>query len=439
MWLMLGLFVVAGGAGQLAARQLVRPIAEVTAAARLLTAGQLGSRALVQDTNELALLATAFNEMAAAVEQRTRERQESEDRLHVLVETVQVGVVVHDAQSRIQVCNPTARRLLDLSVTDSLSKSADDPAWKFVRADGTPMPSGEYPVNQVLATRHPLRDCVVGILTADSCVPQWVLVNADPVFDAQCQLAQVIVAFIDITERKLAENALREKTAEMESFTYKVTHDLKSPLVTIKTFLGFLEKDLAPPISAPVIKDLGYINKAADKMGTLLEELLKFAHAGINGNAHEEVPFQEIVEEALSLVAGQIAARGVQIDVSKEPVWLYGDRVRLVEVFQNLVDNAVKFLIDQPVPRIEIGIEAVGGELQIFVRDNGRGIDEKYQSKVFGLFEKLDVSISGSGLGLALVRRIVELHGGKIWVESAGLGQGTTFRFTLANTRGPQP
>jgi signal transduction histidine kinase len=294
-------------------------------------------------------------------------------------------------------------------------------------------------VNQVLATRHPLRDCVVGILTADSCVPQWVLVNADPVFDAQCQLAQVIVAFIDITERKLAENALREKTAEMESFTYKVTHDLKSPLVTIKTFLGFLEKDLEPPISAPVIKDLGYINKAADKMGSLLEELLKFAHVGTNGNAHEEVPFQEVVQEALSLVAGQIAARGVQIDVSKEPAWVYGDRVRLVEVFQNLVDNAVKFLIDQPDPRIQIGIEAVGGELEIFVRDNGRGIDEKYQSKVFGLFEKLDVSISGSGLGLALVRRIVELHGGKIWVESAGLGQGTTFRFTLEKTKGPQP
>jgi signal transduction histidine kinase len=111
---------------------------------------------------------------------------------------------------------------------------------------------------------------------------------------------------------------------------------------------------------------------------------------------------------------------------------LCGDRTRLVEVFQNLVDNAIKFMGDQPTPRVEIGVEKAGEEYVFFVRDNGIGIDPRYQPKVFGLFEKYDPATRGTGIGLALVKRIVEVHGGKIWVESAGIGKGTTFRFTLA-------
>ena len=133
------------------------------------------------------------------------------------------------------------------------------------------------------------------------------------------------------------------------------------------------------------------------------------------------------------------AGHGVQVHVTQEPIWLAGDRVRLVEVFQNLIDNAVKFMGDQAAPRVEIGIEPADGDQVIFVRDNGKGIDPRYQAKVFGIFEKLDAGAPGSGMGLALVKRIVEQHGGKIGVESEGLGHGTTFRFTLAKTQLRQP
>ena len=144
---------------------------------------------------------------------------------------------------------------------------------------------------------------------------------------------------------------------------------------------------------------------------------------------------QEIVKEALSLVAGQIAEREVEVTVTQKPIWLTGDRSRLVGAYQNLVDNAVKFLGDQPNPRIEIGWEPEGNENVFFVRDNGKGIDPRQHVNVFGLFEKLDASAPGSGMGLALVKRIVQVHGGRIWVESDGLGQGSSFRFTLAETR----
>ena len=107
----------------------------------------------------------------------------------------------------------------------------------------------------------------------------------------------------------------------------------------------------------------------------------------------------------------------------------------MVEIFLNLVDNAAKFMGDQPAPRVEIGVEQAGEELALHVRDNGIGIDPELQPLVFGLFHKLDPGSEGEGIGLALAKRIVELHGGRIWVESEGLGKGTMFRFTLANMR----
>jgi signal transduction histidine kinase len=125
----------------------------------------------------------------------------------------------------------------------------------------------------------------------------------------------------------------------------------------------------------------------------------------------------------------------VRVDITEEPIVLWGDRMRLVEVFQNLVDNAAKFMGDEPAPHIEIGVEQAGEEMVLFVRDNGIGIDPQAQPMMFSLFKKLDPETEGTGTGLALVRRIVELHGGRIWVESEGPGKGTTFRFTLAKTR----
>jgi signal transduction histidine kinase len=149
------------------------------------------------------------------------------------------------------------------------------------------------------------------------------------------------------------------------------------------------------------------------------------------------VPLQVVVKDALDMVAGWIIQRDVEMVVTKEPIMLCGDRLRLVEVFQNLVDNAIKFMGDQPTPRVEIGVETAGDKNVFFVRDNGMGIEPRYQPKVFGLFEKYDPATKGTGIGLALVKRIVEVHGGKIWVESAGIGKGATFRFTLAKTQLP--
>jgi len=236
---------------------------------------------------------------------------------------------------------------------------------------------------------------------------------------------------LDVTELRRNERELQEKNTQLERFTYMISHDMKSPLVTLKTFLGYLDIDLAKNDAGRIEKDMHYMRSATDRMWRLLDELLEMLRVGRAIHQPEIVACRGLVEEALDLVAGQVAERGVEILNSVPDIRLFGDRPRLVEIWQNLVENACKFMGDQAHPRIEIGAEKRGRETLFFVRDNGAGIEPQFQEKIFGLFEKLDRHSDGTGLGLALVRRIVELHGGKIRVESQGTGQGSCFRFTL--------
>jgi PAS domain S-box-containing protein len=235
----------------------------------------------------------------------------------------------------------------------------------------------------------------------------------------------------DVTERRQREKVIEDKNAEMERFIYTVSHDLKSPVVTVKTFLGFLRQDMVSADRERIEKDLDYIRSAADKMGSLLDDLLLMSRVGRVVSEPVLVPFREVVDEALAAVAGGIAGSGVDIRVADAAVMLYADRKRLAEIWQNLIDNAIKYRGGQASPRIEIGVETRGSDTVFFVRDNGMGVDPRHKDKVFGLFEKLDVKSDGTGLGLALVKRIVELYKGKIWLESEGSGKGACFYFTL--------
>jgi signal transduction histidine kinase len=287
-----------------------------------------------------------------------------------------------------------------------------------------------------LRTGTEVRNVAMGVFNPRQESYLWISICAVPQFRPdESQPYQVYTIFDDITDRRKAEEALRDTNDELTHFVYTVSHDLKSPLVTIKTFLGYLEKDAASRDAERMGKDLGYIRTAADKMSRLLDELSELSRVGRKVNPSVEVPLQTVMKEALDLVAGQIAERGAEVRVTAEPILLHGDQPRLVEAFQNLLDNAVKFMGDQAAPRIEIGAEPAGDEIVLFVRDNGIGIDPRHQAKLFGLFEKLDPHTEGTGLGLALVRRVVEVHGGRIWMESAGPGKGATFRFTLAKTK----
>ncbi|MFZ6027146.1 MAG: PAS domain S-box protein [Chloroflexota bacterium] len=269
---------------------------------------------------------------------------------------------------------------------------------------------------------------------------RWVMNSAIEIFDEQGLARGSIGILQDVTERKNVEaerekliEELEAKNAELERFTYTVSHDLKAPLITIQGFLGYLEKDAIQGNMERLHSDMLRITEATVRMQQLLNDLLELSRIGRMANPPEHVPFDLIVKDALALVQGRLARAHVETRVREPLPRVYGDAARLVEVVQNLIDNAAKFMEEQHSPFIEVGWQGMDehGYHTFYVRDNGIGIPVQYHERVFGLFNKLDPKSEGTGVGLALVKRIIEVHGGKIWIESDGLKTGSTFYFTL--------
>lgn len=248
---------------------------------------------------------------------------------------------------------------------------------------------------------------------------------------------EIVTVYTDETERMLAqaerENLIKElemKNKEMEQFTYMVSHDLKSPLISIKGFAGLLKKDLKRNDEVNIKKDIDNINNAAQKMHELLNELLELSRRGKLVNTPGKVSFKSLAEEAIESVAGQMNNINARINISNDLPDIIADGSRIRQMLMNLLDNAIKYT-DKENPVIEIGFNRKDNEAVFYVRDNGPGIYPEYHEKIFGLFDKLDSNKEGSGAGLAIVKRIVEAHGGRVWVESEGSRNGSTFYFTL--------
>ena len=246
------------------------------------------------------------------------------------------------------------------------------------------------------------------------------------------------VLSMDITDKKMEEevrerllNDIKKKNAELERFTYTVSHDLKSPIITIKGFLGYLEKDALAGDTARLHEDIARIHTATSKMEEFIAALLELSRIGRVVNPPVQVPLAVLVQETVEALDAQIRDRGVTLTIPSDLPEVYGDRIRLQQVMTNLIGNAVKFMGDQKEPRIDISTYDRGREKIICVQDNGIGIAPEQLGNIFSVFTRLNPTIPGTGIGLALVKRIVEVHGGHCTVESRGLGKGSRFCFSL--------
>jgi len=246
------------------------------------------------------------------------------------------------------------------------------------------------------------------------------------------QVANAIINARLFTDKVKLNNELEGKNEELERYTYTVSHDLRSPLVTIRGFLGYLRSSAESGDLERLDKDINRISKAVDKMQTLLNELLELSRIGRIANPPEDVPLDEIVRETADLLTGQFEAGHIRLKIVGNLPHVHVDRIRISEVIQNLLDNAAKFMGDQTNPTIEVGIKGYDNDNKpiIYIRDNGIGIHPEYHERIFGLFNRLDPAIEGTGVGLTLVKRIIEIHGGRIWLESEP-GKGSTFLLTL--------
>ena len=297
----------------------------------------------------------------------------------------------------------------------------------------------DAPIRSYLGIPLVLDDRVIGIMSVQSLQPRAYTRE-------QIRLLETIAAQVAMTieksrlleqlqrelaERRLLIEELENKNAELERFTYTVSHDLKSPLVTINGFLGFLEQSAASGDMERFRRDKKRIEGAVSRMQAMLGELLELSRLGRIINEPASILFGDLTRETLELVRGRVDERGVVVYIQPDLPSVRVDKPRLIEVMQNLLDNAAKYMGAQAKPHIEVGHQGVeDGKPIFFVRDNGMGISPEHHERIFGLFNKLDPASEGTGIGLALVKRIVELHEGRIWVESEA-GHGSTFYFTL--------
>lgn len=221
---------------------------------------------------------------------------------------------------------------------------------------------------------------------------------------------------------------------EMTHLLYTVAHDLNGPNLTIGSFAQLLEEELKDQASPDVKEYLGFVLTASRRMATLLSGLQSVAKVGPRSLDLKPCVLRNLAEEAGQLVGGLYRKRGIvlELDLDKDLVAVV-DRERLLQVFQNLLENAAKYMGKEERPWVRVEGQKEGTSLVISVRDNGIGIAEDRLKAIFDIFSKVDKGSEGAGIGLALVKRIVEAHGGRIWAESEGLGRGSAFRFTLGS------
>lgn len=232
-----------------------------------------------------------------------------------------------------------------------------------------------------------------------------------------------------IERQRLAAEAA--KVSELEAFTYGIAHDLRSPMVSIEGFSRLLRADIQNQNMERVQEDIRLIESGVRKMQHFLNRTLEYSRAGHQVKPTDVVPFGEIVAEVIAEFTEQLRSIGATVSIAETFPTVRVDRMRIMQVLTNLLQNSIHYR-DKAIPlRIEIGYWLSEGEAVFFVRDNGTGIDASETEKVFDLFYRGTAGGEGSGVGLAIVATIIKAHGGRIWVQQGQSGKGATMCFTL--------
>lgn len=243
-----------------------------------------------------------------------------------------------------------------------------------------------------------------------------------------------LVDFIDDQTKEIIEmnkqkesllNELAHQNQELSDYAHMVSHDLKSPLRSIDTLTAWLKEDYQDAFDTNGLKTLSLIRNNVEKMDTLINGILEYSTIGKNRIDIYNVDINKLIDEILNIIN---VPKHITIQKMKLPV-VKGDKYRLQQLFQNLIGNAIAYN-DKEKGHIEIGVEDKGEFWEFYIHDNGKGIEEVYFEKIFKTFEKLENNVESTGIGLSIVKKIVDLYGGKIWLTSK-INEGTTFYFTL--------
>jgi PAS domain S-box-containing protein len=347
-----------------------------------------------------------------------------------LVESLEEGVLMVDGDGKLVTANPSAERILGMDTALVLAPNQSDPAWSFVALDGTPLPEGERPLRITATTGVPQVAVRLGLRRPNG-TTRWLSVSTRAVEPDRDGPHTVVVSFTDVTEALEAVAALERSNLELQQFAYVASHDLSEPLRMVASYLNLLRRRYRGRLDPEADEFIEYAVDGAARMRALIEDLLAYSRAGRSEEATEPVELGSVTADVLrSLAAAMIEARA-EIAIADLPVVL-GVRGQLEQLMQNLIANALKFRADG---RARVWVQAepsAPGVAQIAIADGGIGIAPAEREHVFEMFGRLHdrEAYEGTGIGLAICRKIVERHGGRIWVDERE-GGGTVFRFTL--------
>jgi PAS domain S-box-containing protein len=439
------LLVASVGLATFILRRLTSATAAMTEAAGALARGQLtvAPRTGIQEINQAGdafaqasiklhvqatALARANRELEQRVEQGSEQLRESEERYRLLAENASDLIILRNLAGKLFYTSPSSLKLLGftptemLDVTPSTMVHPDD--WERVDAINRAIGDGEEIGFSIHRLRHKDGHWV------------WIQAAYSRLGGVGPDQPNIMVVVRDDTERQHHETRLKQSNEALRQFSAIVSHDLQAPLRHINMFSDMLKMR----VEASDADAAGYaanIMASVERMQRLIRSLIAYTQVAYATVHADDVPLARVVEDAMALVAADLRDSGGEVKVPKLPT-VVGDADLLCRLFQNLLANALKYRSDTP-PVIRIRARPAGQFWELSVEDNGIGIDPQYRDRIFEIFRRLhkdESRYAGMGLGLALGKRIVESHGGEIWLDT-DYSPGACFRFTLPRAKGP--
>jgi PAS domain S-box-containing protein len=376
--------------------------------------------------------------------------RQSEAQLQTVVENLDEGLVVSDLNGQLLQWNRAALKLHGYSDSNQDRRCFTEltDTFELSSLDGAPLSVKQWPLARILRGEK-VHDLELRVRRVGSDWQRIFHYGGTLVHDANNQPLMAILTIRDITERKRVEQEIRQLNAELEervtkrtaeleaankeleAFSYSVSHDLRSPLRTLDGFSQAVLEDYGAQLPKEGRRYLQTIREGAQRMGVLIDDLLTFSRLSRLPLHKQTVETVRLVRDSLDELDSEKRGRKIDICLSELPS-CHGDPALLKQVWVNLLSNALKYTRKREAATVEIGCAQDNGEAVYFVRDNGTGFDMKYAHKLFGVFQRLHRAdeFEGTGVGLAIIQRIIHRHGGRIWAEAA-VDRGATFHFTL--------
>jgi len=418
---------------------ILRRARRLVVASEQLAAGKENVRVGIPHENgEFGLIAHAFDRMSETLAQREEERLGFVDELETavtwaldekakseaIIASIGDGISIQDRDFRVIYQNEVHRKMIGNHVGRVCHEA--------------------YEENHQICDPCPLQKCFddgqVHLVEKSLMLgsePAYFLITASPLRDSSGEIIGGIELVKDITERKTNEiekeeisRKLADSNHDLQHFAYIASHDLQEPLRTITSFIQLLAKRYSGKLDKDADEFIGFVTDGAQRMQRLINDLLAYSRVESKGKPFAWFDCGDLLERVLANLRQSIEESGAVITLDHLPV-ICGDEMQMAQLFQNLIGNAIKFRGSAP-PLIHVGIADNQGEWEISIRDNGIGIEPKFFDRIFEIFHRLHSreKYAGTGIGLAVCKKIVERHGGRIWVDSEP-GEGTTFSFTI--------